>query len=181
MIDIESGNVVIQSESNPVNGEFLVCLPLHYKYALNVSKKGYLFYSDHFELDTTISIKKNIPLQKIQANSSIILNNIFFDTDKYELKPESMVELDRLYYFLRQNSRVTIEVGGHTDSIGTTGYNKTLSLNRAESVKTYLAKKGISPDRLFTKGYGFDKPIARNEEEEGRAMNRRTEVRIVDN
>ncbi len=179
LIDIESGYVVIQSESNPVNGEFLVCLPLHYKYALNVSKKGYLFYSDHFELDTAVSIKKNIPLQKIQANSTIILNNIFFDTDKFDLKSESIAELDRLYFFLRQNPSVCIEIGGHTDTIGTTEYNKELSLNRAETVKMYLAEKGIHPDRLFTKGYGFDKPVASNEEEEGRALNRRTEVRII--
>lgn len=181
LIDLESGEVVIQSRSNPVNGEFLVCLPLHYKYALNVSKRGYLFYSDHFELDTTVSIKKNIPLQIIQANSTVVLNNIFFDTDKYDLKPESISELDLLYYFMEQNPSVCIEIGGHTDSIGTAAYNKNLSLKRAGSVKIYLAKKGIFPDRLITKGYGFEKPIASNEEEEGRAMNRRTEIRVVSN
>jgi len=140
-----------------------------------------LFYSDHFELDTTISIKKNIPLQKIQANSTIILNNLFYDTDKFDIKPESVSELNRLYSFLKQNPKVTIEIGGHTDSIGSEVYNKELSLNRAESVKIFLTEKGISPDRLFTKGYGFDKPIASNEEGEGRALNRRTEIRIINN
>lgn len=181
LIDLESGNVIIQSRSNPLNGEFLVCLPLYKSYGLNVSKKGYLFYSDHFNLDTTISIKKNIPLQKIQQNSTIVLNNIFFDTDKYDLKPESMAELDRLFRFLNQNRSVSIEIGGHTDSIGTANYNKSLSLQRADAVKNYLSSKGIAPERINTRGYGFEKPIASNDEEEGRALNRRTEITIINN
>jgi outer membrane protein OmpA-like peptidoglycan-associated protein len=123
--------------------------------------------------------EKNIPLQPIEVNASIVLNNIFFETKKYELDPKSQIELDRLVQLLNDNPTVKIEIGGHTDNVGKPADNLTLSNNRAKSVVTYLISKGIAAQRLVAKGYGETKPVADNKTEDGRAKNRRTELKVI--
>jgi outer membrane protein OmpA-like peptidoglycan-associated protein len=108
-----------------------------------------------------------------------MLKNIFFETDKYNLDELSRVELQRLYNFLNQNPDIRIMICGHTDAIGTAEYNQTLSENRAGAVRAYLINAGIHPERLEFKGFGKSQPISDNETEEGRAMNRRTEIVIL--
>jgi outer membrane protein OmpA-like peptidoglycan-associated protein len=162
----------------------MVCIPVHKNYALNVSKKGYLFYSENFSLkDSNATLTHpyaiNIPLQPIDTGASIVLKNVFFPTNKFDLKPESQVELDKLVGFLNLNPTVKIQISGHTDNVGSPQSNKILSENRAKSVYTYLVNKGIAADRLTYKGYGQTKPIAPNDSEAGRAQNRRTEMKIV--
>jgi outer membrane protein OmpA-like peptidoglycan-associated protein len=183
LIDLTSGKVVIESRSDPVNGEFLVALPTNKDYALNVSKTGYLFYSDHFALkgesSNTEPFIRDIPLQEIRVGETVVLKNIFFDTDKYELKPESRTELEKLNQLLQSNGKIRIEISGHTDNAGTPGYNLTLSLNRAKAVYDYLVEHGIPTERLSYAGYGLTKPMDTNETEQGRANNRRTEFRVV--
>ena len=106
------------------------------------------------------------------------MNNVFFDFDKTELKPESFVELDKLVSYLQQNT-IRIEVGGHTDNQGSDEYNDRLSENRAKAVYDYLVQKGIPANRLQYKGYGMRVPVADNATEEGRSANRRTEFKII--
>lgn len=108
-----------------------------------------------------------------------MINNIFFDFNKYELKPESFLELDRLYKFLSDNSDISVEISGHTDNIGTDEYNITLSNARANAVKDYLVSKGISSNRIISKGYGKSQPVASNDTDEGRQLNRRVEFKII--
>jgi outer membrane protein OmpA-like peptidoglycan-associated protein len=110
-----------------------------------------------------------------------VLDNIFFEFDESTLKPESFVELDYLVNFLQKNSKIRIEISGHTDNQGDDEYNMKLSVDRAKSVFDYIVSKGIDPSRVEYRGYGESKPIASNETEEGRAMNRRTEMMIIDN
>ena len=183
LIDLESGETVNQSKSNPLTGEFIVSLPVNKNYALNVSKTGYLFYSDNFSLKGIHEIAnpfvKNIPLKRIKVGEKVILRNIFFATDSYALKPESKVELNKLVDFLENNPGIKIEIGGHTDSIGTEAYNQILSENRAKSVRNYLVDHSVDPERLTYKGYGFSQPVNTNSTAKGRAQNRRTEFRIV--
>ncbi len=183
LIDLESGNIVYNSWSNPETGDFLVTLPSEKSYALNVSRDGYLFYSDHCALKGESSYQKpflkDIPLQPIKKGESVVLRNIFFDTDQFTLKPESRVELDRLAELLKKNAGIHIEIGGHTDNIGTRKHNETLSENRAKAVADYLVAKGIDVARLSFKGYADTIPIADNRTEEGRAQNRRTEFTIT--
>jgi tetratricopeptide (TPR) repeat protein len=183
LIDIETDSVIIGSLSDKINGEFLVCLPGNRNYALNVSRDGYLFYSDHFPLSGINSsldpVLKNIPLESVAVGNSMILRNIFFDTDQYVLKPESFPELNKLADFLTANPSLRIEIGGHTDDQGTDEYNAELSLNRAESVNNYLVNAGIAQERMSYKGYGESKPVKPNDTEAGRAENRRTEITIV--
>jgi outer membrane protein OmpA-like peptidoglycan-associated protein len=109
----------------------------------------------------------------------IILKNVFFSTNSAELLPKSEPELNLLLEMLVQNNQLKICINGHTDNIGTVDRNLLLSEKRAESVKNYLISKGISSDRLESKGYGETKPIATNQTEEGRQLNRRTEFFII--
>ncbi|MEI6899480.1 MAG: OmpA family protein [Bacteroidota bacterium] len=183
LIDLESGKTMMDAHSDPLNGEFLVLLPTDKNYALNVSKQGYLFYSEHFELkgDNSKSTPfiKNIPLQMIKVGETVVLKNIFFDTDKFELKPESQSELNRLIALLHSNPTLKIEISGHTDNSGGIEHNLTLSKNRAKSVYDFLVSKGILTTRLTHNGYGASKPIDSNETEQGKANNRRTEFKVI--
>ena len=123
----------------------------------------------------------NIPLQPIEKGASVILKNIFFDTKKYVLKPESLSELDKVIALLADNPKLTILISGFTDNVGKPADNILLSINRAKSVTAYFQSKGIDIKRLSAKGFGEQKPIADNKTEAGKALNRRTELSVISN
>jgi outer membrane protein OmpA-like peptidoglycan-associated protein len=182
LTDLESGKMVAESYSNPLSGEFLVCIPAGKDYALSVSKEGYLFHSENFSLKNYNRIepfKLDVNLQPIKAGATVVLNNIFFDSNSYTLLPTSHVELDALAKLLRANPSMNIEIGGHTDNVGSDTDNQVLSERRAVAVVEYLTSKGIEASRLQSKGYGESDPIETNDTEAGRAKNRRTEFRIL--
>jgi outer membrane protein OmpA-like peptidoglycan-associated protein len=182
LIDLMTGKTIVSSESDAEDGTFLLSLPTGREYALNVDRKGYLFHSKHLDLtgvDSGEGYSTRIELSPIQEGETVALRNVFFPTDSYELSDRSKAELDKLVHFLNKNYRVRIEIAGHTDNEGATDYNKTLSQNRAESVVDYLEEAGIPSERLQSQGYGPSQPIASNDTEEGRALNRRTEFRIL--
>ena len=106
---------------------------------------------------------------------------IFFASRSFNLEPESEVELNKLFVLLSKNKNLKIEIGGHTDDVGDAKTNRTLSKNRAKAVMEYLIAKGIAKERLNSKGYGEENPVADNSTEEGRAQNRRTEVKVIGN
>ncbi|MCX6296550.1 MAG: OmpA family protein [Bacteroidetes bacterium] len=119
-------------------------------------------------------------MKNIAVGSKIILKNIFFDFDKATLRPESTNELERLTNLLKVDApTLKIEISGHTDSKGADDYNKKLSNSRAKAVVDYLISKGISADRLTSVGFGEEQPIATNDTDEGRQLNRRTEFKIL--
>ncbi|MBL0104030.1 MAG: OmpA family protein [Bacteroidetes bacterium] len=124
-------------------------------------------------------VKKDIPLKPIKAGQTIVLNNIFYETDKFDLKPESKIELDRLVSFLNNNPKVHFEISGHTDNVGGKEYNKTLSEKRAKTVYDYLVTAGIPATRMSSKGFGDTVPVAENTSDAGRAKNRRTEFKVT--
>ncbi len=180
--DNEKNEIVTSIESNSSTGKYLISLPSGKNYGIAVKAPGYLFHSENLNIPpTTIyqEIERDIKLKKLEIGSTIVLNNIFFDFNKSVLRPESIPELERLIKLMTDFPTLKIEISGHTDNIGTAAYNKTLSENRAKSVVDYLISKGITKDRMTFVGYGFDKPIATNETEEGRQQNRRTEFKIV--
>ncbi len=183
LIDLESSKTIITSDANSGNGEFLVTLPVNKNYALNVSQAGYLFYSENFSLkeitDNTKPFTLDIPLQPIDTGNVVELKNIFFETAKFDLKPESKVELDKLVSFLNLNKAIRIELSGHTDNVGDKKMNQILSQNRAKSVYDYLVANGIDVKRLTYKGYGDTKPKVKNDSDENRALNRRTEFKVI--
>ena len=183
LIDMQSNTIVVSSVSDAVTGEFLMSLPEDKDYALNVSCKGYLFYSMNFNLnndhDVTNPVKLDIPMQPLAVGEKVVLRNIFFGTDKYDLLPESKAELGKLTAFLSKNPAIRIEIGGHTDNEGNESHNMSLSQNRAKAVYDYLISKGINAERLNYKGYGETMPIGSNSTPEGRASNRRTEFKVI--
>lgn len=130
----------------------------------------------HFDLERNIDIE----IEPITISKPIVLQNIFYDYDKYFIRPDAAAELDKLVDIMKKNPQITIELGSHTDTNGSEPYNKALSDKRAMSAVKYLADKGIAPERLTWFGYGESKPIfapERNDEEE--QQNRRTEFRIT--
>ena len=163
-------------------GNYFMTLPVGKDYAFNVNSKGYLFYSDNFLMankspDSTYI--KNILLEPIASNASVVLKNIFFEVNKYELNPESQTELDNLVRLLNENPTMEIEISGHTDNVGKPSDNMVLSNNRAKAVVNFLISKKINPARLVAKGFGETKPLADNKTEAGRLQNRRTEMRVI--
>ena len=171
------------SRESRTNGEFLVCLPLGENYAFNITKKGYLFYSQSIHLDSLYSsvqpMNLMIELVPVKTGNQLVMRNLYFETDSFRLLKESFPELKKLYDLLVQNPTIIVEIGGHTDNIGSEGYNKLLSEKRAIEVKTYLTDKGINAKRIETKGYGISMPVDTNDTPEGRALNRRTEITIL--
>lgn len=183
LIDLDSEEVIMELESSPGEGDYLISLPTDSDYALNVSADGYLFYSDHFSFEGAHSQKdpfrKDIPMERIDVGSRVVLNNIFFDIDSHELKSRSVTELNKVYDFLIHHPGIYVEISGHTDNTGTARHNQELSERRARAVVNFLVDRGIEQDRLIWAGYGEEQPVADNSTGEGRALNRRTELRVI--
>lgn len=183
LFDVETEKIIVKSFSDALDGSFLICLPSDKNYALNVNKKNYLFYSENFNLVDTDDVEplvKNIFLNPINKGEAIVLNNVFFDTDKYLLKNESLVELNKIFDFLSENKNIKAQINGHTDNLGDYKYNQQLSENRAKAVYNYLIEKGIDKIRLKYKGFSSSKPLETNNSNIGRAINRRTEIEIIE-
>lgn len=183
LINLDNGEVVTESSSDKTTGEYLVSIPAGKNYALNVSNPSYLFHSENFSLkghQTNEPYNKNVALNPIEVGQSVVMNNVFFETNKFDLKPESKVELNKLVDFMRSNPTLKVEIGGHTDNTGLKATNEALSKNRAKSVYDYLVSNKIAATRLSYKGYADTKPIADNTTDDGRARNRRTEFMITE-
>jgi outer membrane protein OmpA-like peptidoglycan-associated protein len=181
LIDMATKRTISKVQTDET-GNYLITLPTGKDYAFNVNRKGYLFYSDNFFLGqhfTDSVYQKDIPLQPIEANASVVLNNIFFDVNKFDIKPESQIELDKIVQLLNDNPTLKIQISGHTDNVGKPAENLALSNNRAKTVVSYLINKKINPQRLSYKGFGETLPVADNKTEEGRARNRRTEMKVI--
>lgn len=182
LIDLETGKTIIKSTSDGKTGKFLIAIPAGKNYLINASRQGYLFYSDNLSSKglQSSAFEKRIPMTPLKAGESVVLNNIFFDFDKATLKPESYVELNKVIDFLNFHTTAKVEISGHTDNYGDDAYNQKLSENRAKAVYDYLVNTGkINPSRLSYKGYGETKPVGPNDTEEGRAKNRRTELKVI--
>lgn len=182
IVDLVTNQPVYQSSSSPPDGGFLVTLVTGRNYGLTISKNGYLFSSENFSLSGQQPHKPfviEVPLSTIEIGRSAILKNIFFDTNRFDLKPESQSALKYLINFMTLNPTVSIEVSGFTDNAGNDKLNQTLSENRAQSVYDYLVNHGVNATKLQFKGYGKQMPVAANTNEENRAKNRRTEFKIV--
>ncbi|MBA4323215.1 MAG: flagellar motor protein MotB, partial [Odoribacter sp.] len=182
LVNLKTGHIVV-SDITDNKGTFLICLPSDNNYGLNVSKEGYLFYSDNFMLEGIHSASepfiKRIDLSRISAGEKLVLSNVFYEFDSWKIKKESFSELDKLVKLLLDNKNVTVEIGGYTDDIGTDAYNLNLSEKRAISVMEYLIAKGILAEKLRYKGYGSASPIGDNITNDGRKLNRRTEIKII--
>lgn len=170
--------------SSDYDGSFKVVLPYDKNYSIHATADHFFAISENLNLDSLESlgykeIHKDLYLVPIEVGEVVRLNNVFFDFDKWDLRPESFIELDRVVKMLTENPAIHIELSAHTDSRGSDDYNMTLSTNRANSVVAYLISKGIAADRIIAKGYGETKPVAANDTEEHMQLNRRVEFTIL--
>ncbi len=183
--DLETGEIVGTLRSNPRTGHYFIVLPLGKNYGYYAEKRGFYPTSSSIDLTNATAgeeITENIFLTSVgemkKNNASIIINNLFFDFGKWELKEESIPELERLDKFLNDNRREKIIIEGHTDDVGSDQYNLELSLKRAEAVRDYLIDKGHSEKRFMIKGFGNKRPIAKGKTKRDRQKNRRVEIRF---
>jgi OOP family OmpA-OmpF porin len=178
----EAGNGI----SNPVDGAFKMVLPYNKNYSIRATADHFFAISENLNLDSLIKagykeIHKDLYLVPIEIGQVVRLNNVFFDFDKWDLRSESYIELNRVVKLLTDNPAIEIEMSAHTDSRGSDDYNFKLSDHRAKSVMEYIISKGIAPSRITSHGYGESKPIATNDTDEGRQLNRRVEFKILKN
>jgi len=178
----EAGNGL----SSPTDGSFKIVLPYDKNYSIRASADKFFAISENLNLDSMIKagfkvIHKDLYLVPIEIGQIVRLNNVFFDFDKSNLRPESFVELDRVVKLLKDNPAIEIEMSAHTDSYGSDEYNFKLSDSRARSCMEYILSKGIAPNRITSKGYGESQPVATNDTDEGRQLNRRVEFKILKN
>ncbi|MBA4145222.1 MAG: hypothetical protein C0523_05625, partial [Cytophaga sp.] len=196
---IDARGNVMQDFTTGNDGKFLFRVYENENYSLTGETDGYIVKRQPFttsgksvpleslkDLVTNITLDTVMVLDKLQKDVVFRLNNIYFEYDKWDITKEAGTELDKLVELLNDNPEIKIEMGSHTDSIGTVAYNIGLSQRRAESTVKYLISKGIEPARLVAKGYGKSKPIARNtnpdgtDNPRGRDRNRRTEFKILE-
>jgi peptidoglycan-associated lipoprotein len=191
--------VVMQDFVTGNDGKFLFRVYENENYTLMGESDGYLVKRQQYsmrgksvpltslkELETNITLDTIIVLDRLEKNKIFVLNNIYFDLDSANIRADARPEMDKLVQLLKDNPEIKIEMGSHTDSIASNSYNIRLSQRRAESTVAYLVRNGILPDRLVAKGYGEEKPVARNtnpngtDNPEGRQRNRRTEFKILE-
>ncbi|MEJ0056371.1 MAG: OmpA family protein [Bacteroidota bacterium] len=182
LLNLNKNELISYVQSDSVSGEYLMVLTQGAEYGLYVSRPGYLFESLNFNYEAEgnlVPVALDVFLEPVETGASAILNNIFFDLNKFDVKEKSITELDKVIRFLNENPSIRVEIAGHTDNAGTPAYNLQLSQKRAQSVSAYLGSHGIESTRLLQKGYGATKPLRPNDTDENRQVNRRIEFRIV--
>lgn len=180
--DLETGKLYASLSGDKVNGVFLSTLPAGKDYAVEVIKDGYLFYSHNISLKNVVGgapFELDVALKKIKVGEKMVLNNVFFNTDEYDLRKESNAEIEVIVKMMQKNPGMKIEISGHTDNSGDEKNNQTLSESRAKSVYDYLLAKGVEEFRLSYKGYASSKPLVANDTPENKAKNRRTELAVM--
>jgi outer membrane protein OmpA-like peptidoglycan-associated protein len=180
LIDLATDSVQQQVFSDAANGRYLIVLNKGAEYALYVNREGYLFKSLTFNYaEEGKDVEIDIELEPLNKGAKTVLNNIFFETAKWDLQPKSITELRKLLKLLQQNPELKVEISGHTDDVGSDAANLELSRKRAQAVVSYLTQNGIEPARLIAKGYGESAPQVPNDSEANRAKNRRIEFKLL--
>ena len=182
--DMETGEPAGEIKPDPNTGKFFVTLPLGKLYSYRVQQEGYYPISNNIDLreegaplNQLEEIRVPLLTEMLEKDLAIPLKNLFFETAKYDIKSTSFKELERLAQFIKEQD-VLVEISGHTDNVGGVAYNKDLSKNRAEATKQYFIKSGVGAARIKALGYGMDQPVASNDTSDGRAQNRRVELRF---
>jgi len=186
--DLSTGENMGVSTSSPVDGSYFIVLPVG---------KNYGYFADHpdyFPSSNNVDLRNQKTMEEIQVNIDVVsykdmienqrtvkINNIFFETSKFDLKSESYVELDRLAMILKRYPDIKIEIHGHTDNVGDESYNLQLSEKRAQAVLNYLVIKGVDSSIIAVKGFGYSKPLVDNSSDANKAKNRRVELKFVKN
>jgi len=162
-------------------GHYLVTLPSGTDYGFHVRRKGYLFHSGAFPLShaPATPYQLDIPLRPIEKDAVVELRNLYFPSGSAVLEATSTAEVDLLVQLLTENPGLQVRIEGHTDDVGSAADNLSLSQRRAAAVVDRLAGRGIARGRLSAQGFGATRPVTPNNSPEGRARNRRTELRVI--
>ncbi|WP_044208318.1 OmpA family protein [Flammeovirga sp. OC4] len=174
-------NIVLRKIETDTNGiADINAIPNDHTFGINIVKKGFDLFSRKVHID---SLKSDyiIYLDPIVINHNITLNNIFFDTNSSKIKKASINELENVLSFLKVNSNIVVQIEGYTDNTGDYDINMMLSQKRADAIVNYLIEAGIAKERLVSKGFGEENPVADNKTDEGKAQNRRTEFKVIKN
>jgi len=166
------------------SGAYVVRLPEATIYGVEINATGYLYFLDILDLLGQTGEEKIVQdfyLQKIEVGAKVVLENIYFETGKAMLRPESNEALDQVVRFLENNPDMKLEISGHTDNTGSLRINQKLSRERAKSVVNYLVERGIPDTMLVYEGYADTEPVAPNDTREGREKNRRVEFKVLSN
>jgi hypothetical protein len=163
-------------------GKYTARLPEGKVYGVEIHAAGYLYFLDVLDLSGASNqemIHLNFYLRKVEVGTKVVLDNIYFETGKAVLRPESFDALDQVFRFLENNPSIRLEISGHTDNTGSLRINERLSRERAKAVVDWLVGKGIAPDMLDYEGYADTQPVATNDTAEGREKNRRVEFKVI--
>jgi outer membrane protein OmpA-like peptidoglycan-associated protein len=180
--DLETGQIMGFAQTNPKTGFYEITLPLNKKYAFFADKEGFYSVRDNLDLTEVQSfqeVERDLYLTPIEVGQTVQLNNVFFNQGKATLLSSSYPELDKLARMLKDNPNIEIQLEGHTDNVGDPDLNLKLSEERVIAVKSYLVLNGVSELRITGRGYGGEKPIASNDQEFTRRLNRRVEFKIL--
>lgn len=180
--DLANGKEMGIARSNPTDGSYKIVLPYSKVYGFHAERDDFFSESSNLDLSnisTYQEIHQDLYLAPIEIGKTVAMNNIFFVRSKPDLLPESYPEIERLVTLLQENPKIKIELAGHTDNVGNPELNRVLSEQRVNTIKKYLVEKGIVAVRITGKGYGGTKPIADNNNENTRKLNRRVEFTIV--
>lgn len=169
-----------ESAQSTSNSGYRIDVKPSEEYTIKVEAPGYVSALEklHVSADDIRQLEMNFKLQPLEVGTTVNLKNVLFEQGKTMLLSESYPELDLVVSFLKRNSNVKIELAGHTDNRGIPAQNVKLSQARVDKVKEYMISKGIDRKRITGKGYGGSKPIASNDSEETRQLNRRVEFII---
>lgn len=181
--DLEQGRTIFKSTSNAMDGKYTAVLQAGRNYGISISAPDHVFLSEHYQIAPDAAYgeyRQDFPLEKLRRGTSFVVNNIFFDYDEATLTSASKPELERIVALMQEQPALVLEITGHTDNVGSAGYNMKLSLERAEAVRDYLLQNGnIAAARLRVRGLGYTRPIASNRTEQGRHQNRRSEFTVI--
>ena len=179
-IGFKSDSLVVTTSSK--DGRFKLTIPFSKHYSMQVQSQNFVTLSESFDVPSTLKLlEKNFGLQPADVGTVVSLKNILFYMGTTDLLEESYHELDGVVAFLKANKKIKIELPGHTDNQGDADKDLVLSQQRVDKIKSYMVDKGINARRITGKGFGGVRPIASNNTEEGRKLNRRVEFVIVKN
>ncbi|WP_421764470.1 OmpA family protein [Ekhidna sp.] len=182
VVNLETNEIIYENKSDSLKGNYFMVLPVGLDLAGYVKKRGYIYSDFHFSTESNVAVEPdtiNISLQRVEFGQVLVLKNIYFETNSFELSQKSDSELQNAFQLLKENPAISVEIAGHTDNTGAAAFNEELSENRARQVYIQLVNRGIKKERLSFKGYSDFQPIEPNDTPEGRKSNRRIEFRVL--
>lgn len=182
LIDLATETLIEKVASDSVTGNYLIVLTQGKTYGLFAEAESYLFTSKNFNLTNELlhPVEVNLLMMPLKTGAKMVLNNIFFGYNSYELTPASETELNKVIMLLKANPNINIKITGYTDNVGSAAFNLKLSSQRSKAVFDYLSNNGVPTKRMAYIGLGATQFVANNSTEQGRALNRRIEFEVVE-